>query len=267
MLRDAMRCGITYIQPSTHQEAMRWLRTMVLFDKGNVMNEPGWDALHSSYVRSIQAIENPRGTGSFTIRERTPIPRQGREQQKFERNGVVSIKKQFYDHLTTVEGWQKEEGLDFGQGREDLEVPLTLYPSREPYREPLGTNFGPFDFATVGPGGIKTVIEWETGNVSSSHRSINKLCVCLNAGIVAAGVVIVPSRPLYRHLTDRIGNIDELSGYLSLWQSMEARVARGLLAITVVEHDALTTDLNFPLLDRGNDGRAEEGRRRLLDPE
>jgi hypothetical protein len=236
---------------------------MVLFDRGNVMNEPDWDDLHSSYVRSIQAIENPPGSGTFTIRERIPVPRRGREQQKFLRNGVVSIKNQFYQHLTEVEEWEKEEGLDFGDARADLEVPLTLYPGREPYREPLATNFGPFDFATVGPGGIKAVVEWETGNISSSHRSINKLCICLNAGIIQAGVVIVPSRPLYKHLTDRIGNIDELSGYLSLWQSTEARVERGLLAITVVEHDHLTQDPNFPLLDRGNDGRAEEGRRNL----
>lgn len=236
---------------------------MVLFDKGDVMDEPDWDALHSSYVRSIQSVENPVGSGAFTIRERIPIPRVGGGQQKFQRNGVVSIKQRFYDHLTTVEGWEKEEGLDFGDAREDLEVPLTLYPGREEYREPLATKFGPFDFATVGSGGIKAVIEWETGNISSSHRSINKLCVCLNAGIVQAGVVIVPSRLLYKHLTDRIGNIDELSGYLSLWQSTEARVERGLLAITVVEHDHLTEDEDFPLLDRGNDGRAEQGRRNL----
>ena len=242
---------------------MKWLRTMVLFDKGGVIDEPGWEAIHSSFVRSIEAIENPTGSGSFTLRERIPLQRAARSQQKFARNGVVSIKNQFYRHLTEVEGWLPETGLDFGTGLNDLMVPLTLYPSGREYREPLATSFGPFDFATTGPGGIKTVIEWETGNISSSHRSINKLCVCLNAGIVQAGVVIVPSRPLYRHLTDRIGNIDELSGYLSLWQSMETKVEKGLLAIAVVEHDHLTTATDFPLLDRGNDGRAEEGRRNL----
>ena len=242
---------------------MKWLRTMVLFDKGNVVKEPAWQALHASFVRSIQAIENPVGSGSFTLRERIALPRAPRAQQKFERNGVVSIKRRFYDHLTEVEKWQPEAGLDFGVGLSDLMVPMTLYPSGEKHQEPLATSFGPFDFATTVHGGIKTVIEWETGNISSSHRSINKLCVCLNAGIVQAGVVIVPSRPLYKHLTDRIGNIDELSGYLSLWQSMETKVKRGLLAIAVVEHDHLTTDAAFPLLDRGTDGRSAEGRRNL----
>ena len=242
---------------------MRWLRTMILFDRGNVVASEDWQGLHASYVRSIEAVRNPVGAENFTLRRRIPIPRVGRGQQKFQRNGVVSIKNRFFKHLTEVERWREEQALDFGQGREDLIVPMRLYPSGEEHREPLATNFGGFDFATVGPNGIRAVIEWETGNISSSHRSINKLCVCLNAGIINVGVVIVPSRALYAHLTDRIGNIDELSGYLSLWQSMETRVETGLLAITVVEHDELTDDENFPLLDRGNDGRAEEGRRNL----
>jgi hypothetical protein len=234
---------------------------MVLFDCGEVVSTQDWKALHTSYVRSIEAIKNPVGSTIFKLRRRVPI--QGKKQQFF-RNGVVSIKNSFYRHLTEVEKWNKEDRLDFGKARQDLQVPLTLYPSGESYKEPLSTNFGPFDFATTGPNGIKAVVEWETGNISSSHRSINKLCICLNAGIIQAGVVIVPSRPLYVHLTDRIGNIDELSGYLSLWQSTKIRVDRGLLAITVVEHDELTDDQNFPLLDRGNDGRADEGKRNLL---
>jgi len=233
---------------------------MILFDRGDVVSSPAWRLLHKSYVRSIKSIVNPLGSDKFTLRRRVPI---SGEKNKFSRNGVVSIKKQFYDHLTGVEAWDKEGVLDFGKGKSKLAIPLKLYPSGEKYREPLATDFGPFDFVTTGPGGIKAVVEWETGNISSSHRSINKLCVCLNAGIIQAGVVIVPSRPLYVHLTDRIGNINELSGYLSLWESTKIHVKKGLLAITVVEHDELTDDPKLSLLDRGNDGRAEEGRQNL----
>jgi hypothetical protein len=57
-----------------------------------------------------------------------------------------------------------------------------------------------------------------------------------------------------------IGNIGELSGYLAMWESLKSGVTRGLLAITLVEHDELTTDANFPYLPTGNDGRAREGR-------
>ena len=68
------------------------------------------------------------------------------------------------------------------------------------------------------------------------------------------------SRDLYKHLTDRIGNVGELSGYLRMWQSLGRSVERGLLAVTVVEHDRLTNDERIPYLPMGNDGRAAEGR-------
>jgi Restriction endonuclease BamHI len=184
---------------------MKWLRTMILFDRGDVASSPDWTALHASYVRSINAVKNPDGADRFTLRKRIPIPRKDRkEQQKYWRNGVSSIKRRFYHHLTTVEKWDKEIVSDFGTRRSELEVAMKLYPSGENYKEPLRPDFGPFDFVTEKPNGIKAVVEWETGNISSSHRSINKLCVCLNAGIIQAGVVIVPSRPLYIHLTDRM---------------------------------------------------------------
>ena len=77
---------------------------------------------------------------------------------------------------------------------------------------------------------------------------------------MAAGVVIVPSRDLYAHLTDRIGNLSELSGYFPIWAALGATVKRGLLAISIVEHDALTDDLSFPYLPVGKDGRSKEGR-------
>lgn len=40
----------------------------------------------------------------------------------------------------------------------------------------------------INKAGLRCVIEWETGNVSSSHRSMNKLCVRLNAGIIESGM-------------------------------------------------------------------------------
>lgn len=91
---------------------------------------------------------------------------------------------------------------------------------------------------------------------------MNKLAIALTNGIVEVGVLIVPSRELYRHLTDRIGNIGELSCYPAMWESIRAVVPRGLLAVTVVEHDALSRDPSLPHLRVGNDGRAGQGRAR-----
>ena len=232
---------------------MKWLRTLILFDQGNVISSADWKTVHESYVRSIESIDHPAGSGSLTLKRKVKLAN-----GQWERNGVGYLKSRFFNHIKEKEGWNPEGIVDLGRDRE--QPPIKLYPSLESYREPITSKIGGFDFATTAPGGSKVAIEWETGNISSSHRSMNKLAIALGYGIVQVGVTIVPSRHLYDHLTDRIGNIGELSGYLSLWESMKSSVTRGLLAVTVVEHDALTDSGNHEYLPMGNDGRAREGR-------
>lgn len=232
---------------------MRWLRTIVIFDKGGVVNGADWATVHESYVRSIQAIDNPEGSGTLTLRRKAKLPN-----GQWRRNGVNYLRARFLHHMVSDEKWLPEGAVEMPQDR--VQPELSRYPSREPYREPVTSDFGGFDFMTRTASGLRIAIEWETGNISSSHRSVNKLVISLASGVIQAGVLIVPSRQLYEHLTDRVGNIGELSGYLELWESAKAGVQRGLLAITVVEHDALTNSETFPWLDVGNDGRAAEGR-------
>lgn len=234
---------------------MKWLRTLVLFDNGNVISSDDWKSVHESYVRSIQSIDFPRGSGSLTLRRKAR-----KANGQWDRNGVKYLRSRFLDHMQGAENWTPEGNVDLGRDRE--QPPIRLYPSLQAYREPITSDFGGFDFVTTAQDESKVAIEWETGNISSSHRSMNKLAIALGNGIVQVGVLIVPSRDLYEHLTDRIGNIGELSGYLSMWESLKASVERGLLAISVVEHDHLTTDAEFPYLPLGNDGRAVEGRAR-----
>lgn len=232
---------------------MKWLRTLILFDQGDVLSSVDWKTLHESYVRSIQSIDNPAGSRTLTIRRKV----RGAD-GKLMRNGVGFLRTRFLEHIRDVEGWEPEGIVDLKRDRE--RSPIRLYPSLENYHEPITSDFGGFDLVTTGDNGTKIAIEWETGNISSSHRSMNKLAIALGAGIVQVGVLVLPSRALYDHLTDRIGNIGELSGYLSMWESLKAGVEKGLLAITVVEHDELTDDPALPFLKLGNDGRAAEGR-------
>lgn len=236
---------------------MKWLRTLILFDQGDVISSPDWQTVHESYVRSIASIDHPRGSGTLKLRRKEKLP--GANQWR--RNGVGYLRNNFLEHMKSAEGWQPEGGVDLGRDR--VQPPIKLYPSLESYREPITSDFGGFDFTTTAPGGHRVAIEWETGNISSSHRSMNKLAIALGNGLVQAGVLILPSRDLYDHLTDRIGNIGELSGYLSMWEGLKSTVARGLFAVTVVEHDVLTSDPDFPYLNMGNDGRAAEGRSRM----
>lgn len=234
---------------------MKWLRTLVLFDKGDVISSQDWQTLHASYTKAIASIDHPHGTGALRLRRKTRLPN-----NQWQRNGVGYLRSRFLHYMKEFEGWQTEGLVELARDRD--QPPILLYPSQEEYREPITSDFGGFDFVTTASNGTRIAIEWETGNISSSHRSMNKLAIALGNGIVEVGVLVVPSRALYEHLTDRIGNIGELSGYLSMWEGLKATVSRGLLAITVVEHDELTDDANCPYLPMGNDGRAREGRTR-----
>lgn len=229
---------------------------MILFDKGDISGTSDWQQVHTSYVRAIQRIDHPEGSGALTLRRKARIG--GSDQ--LQRNGVGYLKTRFLRSMVEDEGWQPEGGFNVG----GLPKPvLRLYPDLTPHDEPLSSGFGGFDFVTQTQSGAHVAIEWETGNISSSHRSVNKLVIALRAGRIQAGVLILPSRDLYEHLTDRIGNISELGPYLSMWCDQAPTVSEGLLAITVVEHDELTDDHEHPYLKSGLDGRAKQGRTKI----
>ncbi|WP_166455015.1 hypothetical protein [Duganella alba] len=233
---------------------MKWLRTLVIFDQGNIVSNQDWESIHQAFVRSIESIDSPTGSGRLVLRRKTYVP----ESKQWNRNGVGFLRNRFLEHIVQKEGWKAEGEVDLQNLQEKPE--LQLYPSLEPYAEPITSSFGAFDFVTTTEGGLRVAIEWETGNISSSHRSLNKLSIVLAANKIQVGVLILPSRNLYEHLTDRIGNIGELSPYLEMWKRMGETVEHGLLAIAVVEHDELTDDQTFPYLKVGKDGRAGEGK-------
>lgn len=95
-------------------------------------------------------------------------------------------------------------------------------------------------------------MEWETGNISSSHRALNKMALGLLQGTLLAGVLIVPSRDLYRYLTDRIGSISEIEPYFPLYRSIPCR--EGILTVMVIEHDGFRAGVGR--IPKGTDGRA-----------
>lgn len=100
---------------------------------------------------------------------------------------------------------------------------------------------------------VTIAVEWETGNVSSSHRSLNKLCLFIKKQIIRAGFLVVPRRNLAQYLTDRIGNFEELEPYFEFWQSA-LESSQGTLEIIGIEHDETSYDV--PRIPKGTDGRA-----------
>jgi hypothetical protein len=95
-------------------------------------------------------------------------------------------------------------------------------------------------------------VEWETGNISSSHRALNKMSLGILEKVLIGGALIVPTRAMYKYLTDRVGNLQELEPYFLFWRAFN--VDEGFLLVIGVEHDAVS--LNVPRIPKGTDGRA-----------
>jgi len=182
-----------------------------------------WSKACDDVDEAVRVTDWPHGSGSFTI-----FPESGKK--RGEGNGVVPIKKPCLQALES-RGWRTESLPRIEQGvlaTGDLDA---LYEASSGY---------------IG-------FEWETGNISSSHRAVNKLLLTLQLGGIRGGILVVPSDELKQYLTDRIGNIGELRPYFPLWRSVV--VCEGALRIVVVEHDATSWDV--PRIPKGTDGRAQ----------
>lgn len=147
------------------------------------------------------------------------------------RNGVKPIKDAFIQYLVS-RGWQPELRMKLAAHKQPGKVDAVLRLSTNPDKVFL--------------------LEWETGNISSSHRALNKMSVGLLDGSVAGGVLIVPTRNMYKHLTDRVGNYEELEPYFPIWRNLN--VQEGVLAVIAIEQDGV--DPNVPRIEKGTDGWA-----------
>ncbi len=202
---------------------MKIVKLETLVDAGSFTKTPDWEVIHRHIVESIKKIEWPAGAGSFTLYDESGKKRgQG--------SGVKPIKVDFMKKLASL-GWA-------------LETPLDIATVKRP---------GAMD-ATYQVKDKCFCIEWETGNISSSHRAINKMALGILKGILIGGILIVPTRNMYRYLTDRVGNLTELEPYFPLWRSL--KVKEGFLAVMAVEHDAVSRSV--PRIPKGTDGRALE---------
>lgn len=202
--------------------SVKLLRTELLIAHGRFAASDEWDELQAELADAIGSVVWPPGAEKFTI-----YPQSGRK--RGEGNGVKPIKDACMLALKDRYSWELEKRVTLGR---DLKV-------------------GKFDALRQTRSGL-FVVEWETGNISSSHRSLNKMVLGLIQGALIGGALIVPSRGLYKYLTDRVGNVQELEPYYPFWS--HAIVSEGLLAVIVVEHDATSTQV--PRISKGTDGRA-----------
>lgn len=183
-----------------------------------------WKQAYEDVLSAIDAVDWPHGTGRFVI-----YPESGK--RRGEGNGVTPIKIPCVAHLTRL-GWVAE--------KKAMDLPPEGVLSPGDLDALLTTDAGKF------------ALEWETGNISSSHRALNKLTVALLRQDIQGGFLVLPSRHLARYLTDRIGNIDELRPYFYMWQQLP--ISDGMLTLIAVEYDDVSTDV--PRIPKGTDGRA-----------
>jgi len=200
---------------------MKIMRVERLIDAGGFSSSQEWKTIEAQIFEAIQSIQWPPYSGSFTLRNE-PGKKRG------EGSGVKPIKDACMQHLSLL-GWGLETCYDIA----------TL-------RRP-----GPID-ATLPVGNRLFCMEWETGNISSTHRALNKMALGILKGILIGGALVLPTRAMYRYLTDRVGNFAEIEPYFDLWRALQ--VEDGLLVVIAIEHDAVSGSV--PRIPKGTDGRA-----------
>ncbi len=205
---------------------MKLLRVAPLIEVGAFPGSPSWARVQDDVRAAIVAVRWPPNGPDFTI-----FPESGKK--RGEGNGVKPIKDGFVAKLFDL-GWRMQKTAD----RDDRSG---LRPGAFDARLDLTEEgFKPF------------VIEWETGNISSSHRAVNKMALGIVQGWLSGGLLVLSSRRLAVYLTDRVGNFQELEPYFPLWRSLHADNA--FLGVIEVEHDA--TSMKVPRITKGTDGRA-----------
>ena len=198
---------------------MKIPKIRILSHSSERLNNPIYIQAKKQVENAIQQVEWPLGTGTFSI-----YPESGKK--RGQGNGVKPIKDNFIKDLKD-QGWLTELAVISGLGKVD---------------------------AVLKSQGKIAVAEWETGNVSSSHRSLNKMAFAIQQQLIIAGFLIVPCRNLAKYLTDRIGNYEELEPYFNFWLNSIASYP-GVLLILGIEQDVISFDV--PKIPKGTDGRAK----------
>ncbi len=143
-------------------------------------------------------------------------------------NGVVPVKEQCYQILEEDYGWYREKPLSYFHDDAQKGGPIDVY--KEFYYNK--------HFLYAG-------LEFETGNISSAHRSMNKLHIGILKGEITIAFLMMPIKKMAFYLTDRVSNYEELEPYFLLLKNVP---------FVIFGFNAEEYDPNAPLLPKGKDG-------------
>lgn len=140
-------------------------------------------------------------------------------------NGVVPVKEGCYQLLEEKYDWYREKPLaTFSEKGGPIDV----------YKE-FSNNHSV----------LRIGLEFETGNISSAHRSMNKLALGLANNDIDLAVLMMPIHDLSYYLTDRVSNYEELQPYYPLVDQYP---------FMFLGFDAEDYGNDYPLLAKGKDG-------------
>ncbi len=148
-------------------------------------------------------------------------------------NGVVPLKEPCYCMLEEEYDWYREKPLDI-----------------------LSEKGGPIDVYksfTDSNGCFNVGIEFETGNISSAHRSMNKLSLGVHNKELHLAVLMMPMHRLSYYLTDRVSNYEELRPYFSLVSDVP---------FIIIGFDVEDYSSRIPCLAKGRDGMSNRSIRK-----
>lgn len=143
-------------------------------------------------------------------------------------NGVVPIKEKCYQILEEEFEWYREKPLAYFKKDSQKGGPIDVY-------KEFTTELSFF----------RAGLEFETGNISSAHRSMNKLCVGIKKDELDLAMLMMPIKNMAFYLTDRVSNYEELEPYFLLLNEMP---------FVVLGFDAEEYSIDAPLLPKGKDG-------------
>lgn len=200
---------------------MKVTRIKTFFEYGDFLHTTEYKKLSDDIEKAVRSIEHPLGSGGFYLHPEK------------DGNGVVPIKDAFIRTLDDL-GWKNEK------------ISESVIKKRR------------FDSSILLSTGKYFAVEWETGNISSSHRALNRIILGIIDGILEGGFLVLPSRDMYQYLTQRTGNYKELEPYFPVWDKLSESLNSGVLKIIEIEHDGVGEDI--PPIPKGNDGRAKEAK-------
>lgn len=150
-------------------------------------------------------------------------------------NSVTPIKAGLVNLLHDSYGWKKEKQLKSLSG--DLE-------QRE-RKKGVGGGIDVYKEFVQGQFSFNVGLEFETGNVASVHRSLNKMALGVDSHELDLMVLVLPVYNLSYFLTDRSANYEEIEAYFKLYEN------RPFIAFGF---EAEKYGPQFEIFEKGNDG-------------